>query len=1057
MSPPTLAEPAASAAEAAAARKAASAANANAAAAGGGKSKLSLRKKRKKTTSSSQSSSSATSKNGKGKKDSARKRRAISDVFAARRARSGDHSAAAAAGPASLTAAAVDVDDKVFRFGEDTTSSNDSNNNDGGGDDDGGAMSSPGESTVEDSQDSVVSIGHHQDSASPIKNGIGPSSSSGGAAAVFSSNKENGTAASRNGQQSQSASSSAVALEASSLVAGGSAAASSSSSSLLLQSAKKRKRDGGIPIPSFSPVEELPSSPPRKSRGDRSKERTKSSSGDSVGGTSSGGKKRSTNSRSKKTTRSGTGTGSTGGSKERIKVTKSKKQIGADTPEVSRSTGTPASETKGRLGSSNDDDSGGAATSATSSGDGGKKVAVQEADSGAASTIIVKEDALAKVEAALAKAAASASGKAASSIVAVDQAPVAAAAADDDSLGVEPSDRGQNTNAINATSAAAKTQDNAVVIDIANSSDEDQPFKDDGSGDTGKARDGKTSGSLKDDTLAPKKTTGKSTKKATKPTKTTSKKGKMSAATTIAKAKGQTKRRRTKKQEPASSTASPTDNTFEVPRSKRLADQEKTLERAHADLLRRLAKKPSPGKESGVETEGEATKRPAKRSLCTLCSTCSCSRGAALTGLEEGAKAEAKNPLSGLARSDAEVERALLGRLARLEKSASWFDTLSYKVGRELKKHRNKVMKKRVSLGGAPDSKVEKPRFLADAEVEDKQQNGMFYPRAKKTRVARAHQGLFGTGPSSVKEAQPTLTQMMRGETGETGDEDADDDTGADHNIPQGCALEAIAEEGGDPEEKEKACFHVGEEEVSNDYIVYEESGDGSPSSVRSPLADFHDASRRGVERTAEASRIGAWDAATTCTGIGGSEVLGASETDKGAEDDDDFDQKVDDAVEKIEDGGIDDLLVLFQDQPPSDGDVTEIQSNPPTPERQQELQSQLTQRGLGAVEQLQEGIMADPVKLQAIEASCPNWQDNIRFPFLHTNPADVGSALANVRESRKKLSEARKRILTALQQRDETLALFESSLEQSMNRFADSEHASSGEEKKSEPRWNES
>mmetsp|Transcript_27526 Transcript_27526/g.60306 ORF Transcript_27526/g.60306 Transcript_27526/m.60306 type:complete len:326 (-) Transcript_27526:31-1008(-) len=324
------------------------------------------------------------------------------------------------------------------------------------------------------------------------------------------------------------------------------------------------------------------------------------------------------------------------------------------------------------------------------------------------------------------------------------------------------------------------------------------------------------------------------------------------------------------------------------------------------------------------------------------------------------------------------------------------------------------------------------------------------------TRVARAHQGLFGTEPGSVKEVQPTLTQMMRGETGETGDEDAEDDTRVDHNISGGCALEAIAEEKGVTEEKESDYFRVGkQEEDSNDYVVYEESGGGSPSSIRSPLADFHDASRRGVERTTEASRIGAWDAATMCTDIGGSEVLGTSEPCNGAKDDDDFDQKVDEAVEKIEDGGIDDLLDLFQDEPPSDGDATEIQSNT-TPERQQELQSQLTQRGLGAVEQLQEGIMADPVKLRAIEASCPNWQHNIRFPFLHTNPANVGSALANVRESRKKLSEARKRILTALQQRDETLALFELSLEQSMNRFADSEHAS-GEEKKSETEMSES
>jgi hypothetical protein len=70
-----------------------------------------------------------------------------------------------------------------------------------------------------------------------------------------------------------------------------------------------------------------------------------------------------------------------------------------------------------------------------------------------------------------------------------------------------------------------------------------------------------------------------------------------------------------------------------------------------------------------------------------------------------------------------EIERALLGRLARLEKSASWFDELCYRVGRELKKHRTKVLKARGVFKGES-----RPTFLADVDenpTHDSRQNAL--------------------------------------------------------------------------------------------------------------------------------------------------------------------------------------------------------------------------------------------------------------------------------------------------------------------------------------------
>lgn len=158
---------------------------------------------------------------------------------------------------------------------------------------------------------------------------------------------------------------------------------------------------------------------------------------------------------------------------------------------------------------------------------------------------------------------------------------------------------------------------------------------------------------------------------------------------------------------------SPSLRDFNVPRSKYLADKEATLIKKHANNLERSKNGASKKKSSnGIYTKGSS--RNSQRKQCSLCLTCSCTRGSALQSLEDGAISENQNPLLGLARSDAEIERALIGRLARLEKSASWFDNLCSKVDRDLKRHRNK-MKARMKENDHGD----KPKFLSDVDTVD--------------------------------------------------------------------------------------------------------------------------------------------------------------------------------------------------------------------------------------------------------------------------------------------------------------------------------------------------
>ncbi len=151
---------------------------------------------------------------------------------------------------------------------------------------------------------------------------------------------------------------------------------------------------------------------------------------------------------------------------------------------------------------------------------------------------------------------------------------------------------------------------------------------------------------------------------------------------------------------------SPDLDDFDYSKEQQLANKEKEYKQKHDDLLERSKykdvvsnkrttnkrKKPS----TSTRTKGKSKAKDGEK--CVLCSTCSCTRpkgNDVLKSIEETALFEDKNPLSRQAKSDAEIERALINRLGRLEKSASYFDHLCIKVSKELKKHRKKIIKQR--------------------------------------------------------------------------------------------------------------------------------------------------------------------------------------------------------------------------------------------------------------------------------------------------------------------------------------------------------------------------
>ena len=158
------------------------------------------------------------------------------------------------------------------------------------------------------------------------------------------------------------------------------------------------------------------------------------------------------------------------------------------------------------------------------------------------------------------------------------------------------------------------------------------------------------------------------------------------------------------------------DENFDISRAKKLSEKERHLDQIHNALLKTSKEglhKASRKNENLKKVKG-MNKRQKEQKLCVICSTCRCAKGSILHELEQSTINESKSPLQNFARSDNEVERALLSRLSRLEKSAAWYD-LCFKVNRELKKHRSKALKRLLD----ENSVKEKPTFLEDVAIGD--------------------------------------------------------------------------------------------------------------------------------------------------------------------------------------------------------------------------------------------------------------------------------------------------------------------------------------------------
>jgi hypothetical protein len=393
-------------------------------------------------------------------------------------------------------------------------------------------------------------------------------------------------------------------------------------------------------------------------------------------------------------------------------------------------------------------------------------------------------------------------------------------------------------------------------------------------------------------------------------------------------------------------------------------------------------------------------KKRAKGS-CSLCSNCPC--------MNDTADCNAFDAM-GTVQSDAAQEKDLMKRLLKLEKTAEAREEQADAVRRKLKKHRRDMWRKheaamQVDNTGWP----EQSRFLPDVKELDKRLDG----RGTKGRVSTAAVRTVQSKMFSFAQSfQPTLTQMFSGGKKVT-TEDEDLDTFESAN------LERIEEEPDvdqvvdfDAEAASNLSIVMDAEEAS--MLASDEEDDSGSEAVE---VDAHRTEwKGGVENSGQSSPVVSRPSIWRSLMTGGVECTW----------DRLFDEDLDD-----ESTGIDYLLVMLDD-PKNDESVSKsLTVQAATPVRME----MLSQRGQLLAEEILGRIESDNEKVEILEATCPNWKENIIFALFQQESEDVHEALERVKRSKAKLLRVKQEIMDSAQRQEAVLDIFEDALRSSLSR----------------------
>ena len=403
-------------------------------------------------------------------------------------------------------------------------------------------------------------------------------------------------------------------------------------------------------------------------------------------------------------------------------------------------------------------------------------------------------------------------------------------------------------------------------------------------------------------------------------------------------------------------------------------------------------------------SNGVEQKKKKGKKLCFACSSCNCNT-------RSGTDATPQK-LSALSGSDARQEQTLVNRLQRIERNIAWNEGQRNDVARTLKKHRGQMLKKYQSSN---NDSSKNNRFLADVEVSD-ELGGLCSHNISSKEINRANNRIFGEGAQKSKffgiimylyrwmhvsqhvfslflytAHQPTLTQIIRGS------KDGDD---ADNNNVVG-------------NEAEKDTFKSEQTTTSpasqDDFLTFwGENQD--PTRCLGSMGDFNIA----LVKFNGARSNGQWAKAAA------------------------------NSLQMENDEGFDALVELFDSsigvksspgrcihcsQNDSDDDDDNFTCMSP---------AGLTPRGNRIKKEIEASVTKDHNRMAAIERMAPNWKRDLDFAQGQTDPQDLEAALQNVRQAKIDLDAMKERILQAFLDRHQTLELYESALQSSIDRLSD-------------------
>lgn len=139
------------------------------------------------------------------------------------------------------------------------------------------------------------------------------------------------------------------------------------------------------------------------------------------------------------------------------------------------------------------------------------------------------------------------------------------------------------------------------------------------------------------------------------------------------------------------------------------------------------------------------------------------------------------------------------------------------------------------------------------------------------------------------------------------------------------------------------------------------------------------------------------------------------------------------------EDGAMTQLLDLFEaEMTGGDATCSETPINELTSSQLSVVETPiLTQRGESLAEMIEDKITSDPIKMQLVDAMCPNWRENIRYALAQRGEDEVREALERVQHTLKNLETMKEKIPAIWKRQEVVLQLFEMTLSESLTRLA--------------------